>query len=57
MLIIILCERLNSSIWPIDETLISTNTPDQSEYESNANKKGTPHSPNFQTGSSPSDAV
>ena len=48
---------LNISIWPINEILTSTTTPDQSGPGSNGNKRvlHTPQSP--KTGASPSDAI
>ena len=56
-MIIIPCKRLNSSIWPIDETLIGTTTLRQSGPKSNGNEKAHHIPQNSMPGTSPSDAV
>ena len=47
---------MNSSIWPMNETLTVATTLSQSGPESNDNE-GILHIPHYKTGASPSDAV
>ena len=50
-------KRLNSSFWPVYETLTGITIPVSSHPENNGNKRTSPQSPNFKTEASPSDAV